>query len=121
MKFVSLNSARTTGPAQIAVRTDVPVDREVFAHMKTLASQLGISVWIDTTPDGLVTVESSVRPQVCITGAILQDLEELYQAAEQFVAHPDDGPGDMGDPITIRLDQLPMLAYPFGPAHRRPT
>lgn len=26
--------------------------------------------------------------------------------------HPDDGPDDMNDPITIRLDQLPLLAYP---------
>ncbi|WP_422098441.1 hypothetical protein [Variovorax sp.] len=33
--------------------------------------------------------------------------------------HPDDGPDDMNDPITTRLDQLPLLAYPFGLAHQR--
>ncbi|WP_432731467.1 hypothetical protein [Variovorax sp. W6] len=35
--------------------------------------------------------------------------------------HPDDGPDDMADSITIRLDQLPLLAYPFGPTHQKPA
>ncbi|MET3382707.1 hypothetical protein [Variovorax paradoxus] len=35
--------------------------------------------------------------------------------------HPDDDPDDMADPIAIRLDQLPLLAYPFGPVHQRPA
>lgn len=35
--------------------------------------------------------------------------------------HPDDGPADLDEPVTIRLDRLPLLAYPFGPVHQRPT
>ncbi|MDP9893229.1 hypothetical protein J2W32_001466 [Variovorax boronicumulans] len=51
------------------------------------------------------------------------ELEEgdVLVESRQRLDHPDDGPDDMTDPITIRLDQLPLLAYPFGPTHQKPA
>lgn len=51
------------------------------------------------------------------------ELEEsdVLLDGRQRLDHPDDGPGDMDDPITICFDQLPLLTYPFGPIHQRPA
>lgn len=49
------------------------------------------------------------------------DEGDVLLEARLRIDHPDDGPADMDEPVTIRLDQLPLLAYPFGPAHQRPT
>lgn len=53
-------------------------------------------------------------------GFELEEGDVLFES-RQRLDHPDDGPADMDEPVTIRLDQLPLLAYPFGPTHRSPT
>lgn len=53
-------------------------------------------------------------------GFELEEGDVLFES-RQRLDHPDDGPDDMDEPITIRLDHLPLLAYPFGPLHRRPA
>lgn len=52
-------------------------------------------------------------------GFELEECDVLFES-RQRLDHPDDCAEDMDDPITIRLDQLPLLAYPFGPAHQPP-
>lgn len=51
-------------------------------------------------------------------GFELEEGDVLVESRHR-IDHPDDHPDDLADLITIRLDQLPLLAYPFGPFHRR--
>ncbi|MBB3637162.1 hypothetical protein [Variovorax atrisoli] len=53
-------------------------------------------------------------------GFELEDGDVLFES-RQRLDHPDDGLVDMDEPVTIRLDQLPLLAYPFGPTHQKPA
>ena len=53
-------------------------------------------------------------------GFELDEGDVLFESRHRL-DHPDDGSADMDEPITIRLDQLPLLAYPFGPVHQRPA
>jgi len=53
-------------------------------------------------------------------GFELDDSDVLFEC-RQRIDHPNDDLADMDDLVTIRLDRLPLLAYPFGPRHQRPT
>ncbi|OAK66071.1 hypothetical protein A3K87_09915 [Variovorax paradoxus] len=86
MKFIALNSALTAGPGSIAAHVDSPVDSEVFSRMKTLAATRGVPVWLETTVNGLVTIDHSDRHDGVVTHDILQQLEKLYDEAGQLVA-----------------------------------
>ena len=50
-------------------------------------------------------------------GFELDEFEVLVHCREKLT-HPDDGPQDDDDLITMDLELLPALAYPFGPMHK---
>lgn len=51
------------------------------------------------------------------------ELDTFQALAEcrEHLHYPDDTADDLAEVIEVRLDLLPLLAYPFGPAHQRPT
>lgn len=53
-------------------------------------------------------------------GFELDTFQALVECREHL-HHPDDTADDLAEIIEVRLDLLPLLAYPFGPTHQRPT
>lgn len=58
-----------------------------------------------------------------ITGGFGFELDtfEVLMLCREHLFHPDDSPDELAENVTMRMDLLPLLAYPFGPTHRRPT